>query len=386
MVGNRLDEVLDRIDIGPSYFRHRFVISPGRQPHASQAPPPSARRRPPCRDPRLHGARHRLESAASTEHDRCTGCAANPGSHWPSSLLLLVDHTTVDARSRTFDDTALDSDGFGVGVKFHKPAGSRDDLCLVGGTITSGLDPENTPWTTWHRVTGLYVLTPDIHVVGARIYNQGDAIAFSSTATNWSVTGLRIDGANGRSGYIHDDCIQNDGMNSGVIDDSKLDGCTVFMSAMDNGAVHERRQQPGRGEELARLAPPVPQQLQHGKYGFDQPRRLLQVGGEPSKDGVAPKLYVHDSIFRADDPGGLRRQRQRVPGPAPRHHLQQRHADQHPDVAGRRAGLVDEPERTASSSKRKYERGGSGPHVFDEKRSSGHCRGSWSGSSCSMST
>ena len=39
----------------------------------------------------------------------------------------------------------------------------------------------------------------------------------------------------------------------------------------------------------------------------------------------------------------------------------------------------------AAASKRKYDRGGSGPHVFDEKRSSGNVRGSCSGSSCSMS-
>src|SRR5262249_43803611 len=39
----------------------------------------------------------------------------------------------------------------------------------------------------------------------------------------------------------------------------------------------------------------------------------------------------------------------------------------------------------ATGSKRKYERGGSGPQVFDEYRSSGYTRGTWSCSSCSMS-
>src|SRR6185312_9494447 len=42
-------------------------------------------------------------------------------------------------------------------------------------------------------------------------------------------------------------------------------------------------------------------------------------------------------------------------------------------------------ESMAAWSKRKYERGGSGPQVLDECRSSGHSRGWWSASSCSMS-
>ena len=51
-----------------------------------------------------------------------------------------------------------------------------------------------------------------------------------------------------------------------------------------------------------------------------------------------------------------------------------------------RVSFDSRSDATAASSKRKYERGGSGPHVFDEWRSSGQWRGSCSGSSCSMST
>jgi hypothetical protein len=228
---------------------------------------------------------------------------ANPSDHWPSSMLLLPDNTTVDARGRTFDDSELDEDGFAVGVKFHNPVGSRDNLCMLGGTITSSLDPENTSWSTWHRVAGMTVLTPNFQVIGTRIYNQGDGVHFDPTATNWKVTGLRIDGPSGGSGYIHDDCIQNDSMNTGVVDDSKFDGCTVFMSSMDNSAPYTNGGS-NRVEVKNSLVwvRPFHNSYNTTKYGFNRHGGFFKWAATPTKDGVAPKLTVRDSVFRSDDP------------------------------------------------------------------------------------
>jgi hypothetical protein len=227
----------------------------------------------------------------------------NPSDHWPSSLLYLANNTAVDARGRTFDNTELDSQGYGVGVKFHHEEASRDNLCFVGGTIASSIDPENTPWTTWHRVSGMTVLTPNIDIVGTRIYNQGDAIAFGPEATNWSVTGLRIDGPNGTSGYIHDDCIENDSMHSGTIADSMFDGCSIFLSAMDNSSPY-RNGGTNRVEVSNSMVwvRPYHNSYNTEKYGFDRHGGFFKWASTPSKDGVAPRLHVHDSTFRADSP------------------------------------------------------------------------------------
>ena len=72
-------------------------------------------------------------------------------------------------------------------MKYHFKDTSRDDLCMVGGTITSSIDPENTPWET-HRVVGP-TAHPNFQVVGTRIYNQGDGIEFDPSATNWRSSG-----------------------------------------------------------------------------------------------------------------------------------------------------------------------------------------------------
>ena len=256
-------------------------------------------------------------AAACTPRDAAAGACtdgkrpiyrvpATAVSTWPGGLLKLADHTTIDASSRSFNDSVLDANGFGTGVKYHYKDTSRHDLCMVGGTITSTIDPENTPWETWHRVTGLSVLTPDFEVIGTRIYNQGDGIEFDPTATNWKITGVNIDGPNGRSGYIHDDCIQNDSMNSGVIDDAKFDGCTVFLSSMDNSAPFTN----GGGNRveikntLVYLRP-YHNSYNTAKYGYDRHGGFFKWAANAATDGVAPKLDVHDSTFRADDPGAF---------------------------------------------------------------------------------
>jgi hypothetical protein len=153
-------------------------------------------------------------------------------------------------------------------------------------------------------VAGLTVLTTNFQVVGTRIYNQGDGIEFDPTATNWRVVGVRMDGPNGSSGYIHDDCIQNDGMNSGVVDDGKFDGCTVFMSSIDNTSPYTNGGS-NRVEVKNSLVwvRPFHNSYNTAKYGFDRHGGFFKWAATPSKDGVAPKLSVHDSTFRADDPG-----------------------------------------------------------------------------------
>jgi len=226
----------------------------------------------------------------------------NPTTRWPSSTLPLANGTAVDARGRTFDDTVPNSSGFYTAVKYHQQAGTRDDLCMVGGTLSSSLDPENTPWTTWHRSTGLTVLTTNFQVVGSRIYNQGDGISFASTATDWKVTGIRVDGPNGTSGYVHDDCIQNDAMNSGVIDDSKLDGCMVFLSGLDQESHTDGHANRVEVKNSLVWLRPYHNSYSTAKYGFDQHGGFFKWASDPATEGVAPKLDVHDSVFRADDP------------------------------------------------------------------------------------
>src|SRR5687768_12524107 len=149
---------------------------------------------------------------------------------FPDSTLDLPQDVTFDARGSLLDNSKLDGQGFGFGVRIrgHTP----DGACLLGGTIRTDLDPEGTPWLTWHRVTAMAVQAPGALIVGTTFRNQGDLIAFLAPASDWSVVGVRADGGTSYPGaYAHDDCVENDAMHSGTILDSKFDGCWTFLSS-----------------------------------------------------------------------------------------------------------------------------------------------------------
>jgi hypothetical protein len=221
---------------------------------------------------------------------------------FPDSTLDLPDDITLDARGSLLNNSVLDRQGFGFGVRIrgYHPVGT----CLVGGTVQTDLDPESTPWLTWHRVTAMAVQAPGVRVVGTTFRNQGDLMAFLSPAPDWSVIGVRVDGGTTYpGGYAHDDCVENDSMHSGVILDSKFDGCWTFLSAthssekeLDGGANAVVVQ-----DTLVRLQPyrnsfNVPRYGEGGHSGFFKWARTR------SEVMIPPSLTVTDSVFRADDP------------------------------------------------------------------------------------
>ncbi len=252
----------------------------------------------------------RGETARDESERACVGAVDRPletvaddqSRPWPGGLdLELPDDTVIDVRGRTFDNSFRNDDAFATGVKFHDDGRTRRQLCFVGGSVTSTFDPEDTPWRTWHRVTGMTVLTPGFELVGTHFSNQGDMVAFGGGATDWAVVGVRTDDpGDGSGGYIHDDCVENDSMNSGVIDDVKLDGCMVFLSSLGGS---NARPAPGGTVEvrrsLVRLRP-YRNSYKPEKYGADQHGGFFKWARGREAGGVAPALVVADSMFRAD--------------------------------------------------------------------------------------
>jgi hypothetical protein len=228
------------------------------------------------------------------------------GRYSPGTPVYLPDHTALDARGVQFDDSALDSSGYGVGVKIYDETGSRDDLCFVGGSIVSSLDVSSTPWNTWHQVAGLTELTADFTVVGLHLFNQGDGIVISGTgATNWRVIGVAADGGGVFDGaYIHDDCIENDSLNAGLVEDSKFDGCSSFLSSTGGAPLDGGQNLVEVSHTLVRLQS-MYNSYNPTKYGYNQHSGFFKWAGELPTDAIPPQLYVHDSTFRADSPAAF---------------------------------------------------------------------------------
>lgn len=202
------------------------------------------------------------------------------------------DGRAVDARGSHFQSGATSV----AGMKLHNDS-SGSEACIVGGLFTATYPSETASWDIWHDHTSAIIAEPNTQLIGTRFYNVGDAVAFNLAATDWKVVGMRVDSVLGdtKGGYVHDDCVQNDGMNNGVITDSKLDGCMVFLSAASADNVGTGRTVEV-SDTLVRLRP-YWNSYNTAKYGFNQ------HGGFFKWSGRTPQLYVHDSMFRADQRG-----------------------------------------------------------------------------------
>jgi hypothetical protein len=201
----------------------------------------------------------------------------------------------VDARGSVFDSGATIESG----IKLHEGI-TGTDVCIVGGLLITGYDPETTPWSTWHDQTAIVVQEPRTALIGQRLYNVGDGVSFWGTAGDWKVIGMRVDAVLGgnKGGYVHDDCIENDGMVSGVVVGSKLDGCHIFLSASGTGR-DGTGHQVEVSDTLVRLRP-YHNSFDPAKYGYGAQGGFFKWGSTTSGPGTPPRLYVHHSIFRAD--------------------------------------------------------------------------------------
>jgi hypothetical protein len=169
------------------------------------------------------------------------------------------------------------------------------DICLSGGTIW-GEYPYSTDWETMHNTTGFTFRTTGITTVEyIRVHNYGDGITFSRGVPSYS---FHIIGAH--MTHIRDDCVQNDYMYSGLIEDSLFDGCyTAFSAQAHDSSGHNDGSQNiwAIRNSLIRLEPME-------KVYKDQ--GLIPGHGAFFKwdrdDDNSPQLSLHNNIFRVDQP------------------------------------------------------------------------------------
>ena len=190
----------------------------------------------------------------------------------------LAPGTRIDARAVTF--LASSSTHYPISLD------GGADICLAGGTVRGQYD-RRLDWATMH----------DMNNAGA---------AFASPTT---VDGIRVDDVtdglrprgigpftvrNAWLSYIRDDCVEDDHLEGGLIDDSLFDGCYVAISERPSASIGGD----GRGQlltirrSLLRLEPmPGPRDGSRSQLG----------NGEFFKwsDG-ATALALYDNVFLAE--------------------------------------------------------------------------------------
>jgi hypothetical protein len=102
-------------------------------------------------------------------------------------------------------------------------------LCWSGGII-QGNWPERTPWLIYHSTAAMFMVSPGFTVEDVKVVNYGDAIRVEDHTNHWTIRRVHVREA-------HDDCIENDRLYSGLIDDALFQGCYVFLSERPGRAV-----------------------------------------------------------------------------------------------------------------------------------------------------
>ncbi len=158
--------------------------------------------------------------------------------------------------------------------------------CWFGGRVL-GTYPQTTPWADFHHTGGLNFQNERLTIVGTRIHNYGDGIRARAGARDFRITGVHLS-------FMHDDCIENDQLYTGTVEDSLLDGCYVAFSA-----------RPSSGDDADGHTNTFT--IQHNVVRL-KPTPTVYKGDAPGhggffkwdEDGRGPKLVVRDNVFRVD--------------------------------------------------------------------------------------
>jgi hypothetical protein len=140
-------------------------------------------------------------------------------------------------------------------------------------------------------------------VDGIRIFNVGDGIRPRGGAVDFLIKDAWLS-------YVRDDCVENDHMNAGMIEDSLFDGCFAGFSSRNSDA-----SQTGPDNlvviqnSLVRLEamPGPPEGGESGHKGFFK----WASWGDPNSP--SPKLALYNNIFMAEQQGQVSDEKMGVP-------------------------------------------------------------------------
>ncbi len=188
----------------------------------------------------------------------------------------MADNTKVDAT------TALFAGGANTPVRI----GGGSGICYSGGVIMGRLSP-STSWSAMHDTYAMVVKEARLLTIeNVRIFDYGDGPTFDANGdANWTFRGSYLK-------YMRDDCIENDFLNNGLIDDSFLDGCYDGVSSREySGAQDGSNNVVVVRNSLIRL------QAMDRAYGGAVPNHNAFWKWSGS---IGPKVALYNTVFRAD--------------------------------------------------------------------------------------
>ncbi len=190
----------------------------------------------------------------------------------------LADNTKIDASTAQFVTSA------------SKPVSisGSSNVCFHGGQ-TIGQLPPSTDWNTMHDTYAFQANgIPNFALENIREFNYGDGITLSdSTATDWTIRGVYFK-------YMRDDCVQNDWLKSGTIDDSFFDGCYEGLSSRPFTSTED-------GSNNLVVVKNSLYRLQDMDQGYAEPGH----GGFFKWSSTGPMVALYNNVYRLDSPSNL---------------------------------------------------------------------------------
>ena len=217
----------------------------------------------------------------------------------------------IDAREASFALFPYDRDSGRTQANLYPIITTGENFCFAGGDVRGDYGNNR-----YHRIPDYGVFLPfDFFPANAEkpeSWNSAGFVFGDDEAPRGTVEGISIwntwDGVRVRKkddwlvrgsliSHVHDDCVANDGLRSGAIVDSLLDGCSTGLSIepLELGAS-------GEGEvvrierSLVRLEPMAGPPGNYAPYGHEG----FVETGEAKDLTRTPKLVIEDSIFLAE--------------------------------------------------------------------------------------
>ena len=210
-------------------------------------------------------------------------CLTRPG---PSKTLRGL-HTKPWTAYGVVDSTkfdATDAQWLSPAPKILVLVEGGSHICWHGGQIIGQLPPA-TPWVTMHESYGMDAHGAFFQLENVRIFDTGDGVTMDLQGdVDWHWRDVYVK-------YMRDDCVENDFLNSGTIENSLFDGCYSGFSARSYTGVKD-----GSANVVT---------VRHSLFrmqAMDQGYRRSGHGGFWKWGPNSPRIDLYDTIFLIDGP------------------------------------------------------------------------------------
>jgi hypothetical protein len=202
-------------------------FNPDSTPASQAVVPNTGSTMPPPQEQTLATRSSSMLASSTTSTESCLTQAG-------SLVTLRGTQQTFDDRKTAVSNLKIDASGATwtgiIGFPVRAGNGKANNLCWHGSTI-AGPYTISTSWITYHSSAAMFMVGPGLKVEDATVGNYGDAVRIEDSTDNWTLRRFHVITA-------RDDCVENDRLYGGLIDDALFEGCYVFMSERPGGGVN----------------------------------------------------------------------------------------------------------------------------------------------------